>query len=86
MTRNPQSVPGSPADSEAQGEPFAGDWADRPSSDIFATAYHSATSCTDHLLGLADVLRSRNALFSAYTLTRGAVEAAALPDHRAAAG
>jgi len=78
MTRNPQPAPGSPADSEAQGEPFAGDWADRPSSDIFATAYLSATSCTDHLLGLVDVLRSRNALFSAYTLTRGAVEAAAL--------
>ena len=27
---------------------------------------------------LVDVLRCRNALFSAYTLTRGAVEAAAL--------
>jgi hypothetical protein len=78
MTRNPQPAPGSPAESESQGEPFAGEWAERPSSDIFATAYLSATSCTDHLLGLADVLRSRNALFSAYTLTRGALEAAAL--------
>jgi hypothetical protein len=78
MTSNPQPAPGSPADSEAQGEPYAGDWADHPSSDIFATAYLAATSCTDHLLGLADVLRSRNALFSAYTLTRGAVEAAAI--------
>src|SRR6185437_508712 len=45
MTRNPQPALGSPADSKAQGEPFAGDWADRPSSDIFATAYLSATSC-----------------------------------------
>jgi hypothetical protein len=78
MTRNPRPAPGSPADSEAHGEPFAGDWADRPSSDIFATAYLAASSCTDHLLGLVDVLRCRNALFSAYTLTRGAVEAAAL--------
>jgi hypothetical protein len=78
MTRNQRPAPGSPAESESQGEPFAGDWADRPSSDIFATAYLSATSCTDHLLGLTDVLRSRNALFSAYTLTRGVVEAAAL--------
>ena len=78
MTRNPAPAPGSPAESESQGEPFSGDWAERPSSDIFATAYLSATSCTDHLLGLADVMRSRNALFSAYTLTRGAVEAAAL--------
>jgi hypothetical protein len=78
MSRNPCPAQGSPADSEAQGEPFAGDWSDRPSSDIFATAYQTVTSCTDHLLGLADVLRARNALFSAYTLTRGAVEAAAL--------
>jgi hypothetical protein len=78
MSGNPRPTPGSPAASEAQGEPFAGDWAERPSSDIFATAYLAAASCTDHLLGLADVLRSRNALYSAYTLTRGAVEAAAL--------
>lgn len=78
MTRNPRPASGSPADKEAQGEPFAGDWSEHPSSDIFATTYLTATSCTDHLLGLADVLRARNALFAAYTLTRGAVEAAAL--------
>jgi hypothetical protein len=75
MTRNPRPAPGSPADKEAQGEPFAGGWGEHPSSDIFATTYLAATSCTDHLLGLADVLNSRNALFAAYTLTRGAVEA-----------
>jgi hypothetical protein len=67
MTRNPRPAPGSPADQEARGEPFAGDWSDHPSSDIFATTYLAA-----------DVLNSRNALFAAYTLTRGAVEAAAL--------
>jgi hypothetical protein len=78
MSRNPWPAPGSPADKEAQGEPFAGDWGEHPSSDIFATTYLAATSCTDHLLGLADVLSSRNALFAAYTLTRSAVEAAAL--------
>jgi len=78
MNRNPRPAPGSPAEQEAQAEPFAGDWSDHPSSDIFATTYLAATSCTDHLLGLADVLSSRNALFAAYTLTRGAVEAAAL--------
>jgi hypothetical protein len=49
-----------------------------PSRDIFATAYLTATSCTDHLLGLADILSSRNALFCAYTIVRGAVEAAVL--------
>jgi hypothetical protein len=78
MSRNPRPAPGSPADMEAKGEPFAGEWSEHPSSDIFATTYLAATSCTDHLLGLADVLSARNALFSAYTLTRGAVEAAAL--------
>ena len=78
MSRNPRPAQGSPASTEAQGEPLAGAWGDRPSSDIFATAYYAAASCTDHLLGLADVLSSRNALFSAYTLTRGATEAAAL--------
>lgn len=77
MSRNPRPAPGSPAEEEAQGEPFAGDWSEHPSSDVFATAYLTATSCTDHLLGLADVLSSRNAVFAAYTLTRGAVEAAA---------
>jgi hypothetical protein len=78
MTRNPRPAPGSPADKEAQGEPLAGDWGEHPSSDIFATTYLTATSCTDHLLGLADVLSSRNALFAACTLIRGAVEAAAV--------
>ena len=54
MNRNPQPAPGSPADKEAQGEPFAGEWGERPSSDIFATTYLATMSCTDHLLGLAD--------------------------------
>jgi hypothetical protein len=78
MTRNPRPAPGSPADKEAQGEPFAGDWGEHPSRDIFATTYLTATSCTDHLLALADVLLARNAVFATYTLARGAVEAAAL--------
>ena len=46
-----------------------------PSGDIFATAHLAATSCSDHLLGLADVL---SALYATYTLTRGAVEAASI--------
>ncbi len=78
MSRNPRPAPGSTADAEAQGEPFAGDWGHHPSRDIFATSYLAAASCTDHLLALADVLRARNAVFAAYTLSRGAVEAAAL--------
>jgi hypothetical protein len=78
LTRNPRPALGSPADSEAEGEPFAGDWSDHPGSDIFAAVYLVAASCTDHLLGLADILRARNAVFAAYTVTRAAVEAAAL--------
>jgi hypothetical protein len=58
MTRTPRPALGSPADKEAQGEPLAGDWGEHPSSDIFATTYLTTTSCTDHLLGLADVLSS----------------------------
>jgi hypothetical protein len=78
LTRNPRPLPGSPALTEAEGEPFAGDWGEHPGSDIFAATYLLAASCTDHLLGLADVLASRNAIYSAYTVTRAAVEAAAL--------
>jgi hypothetical protein len=81
LTRNPRPALGSPADKEAEGEPFAGDWGDRPGSDIFAAVYLIAGSCTDHLLGLADILKARNAVFAAYTVTRAAVEAAALGCH-----
>ena len=41
-------------------------------------AYLAAASCSDHLLGLADVLSARNALYATYALTRGAVEAASI--------
>jgi hypothetical protein len=30
LTRNPQPAPGSPADKEADGEPYAGDWGEYP--------------------------------------------------------
>jgi hypothetical protein len=73
MGRNQRPAVGSLADEEARGEPFAGNWGDHPSRDVFATAYLTAAACTDHLLGLADVLSSH----ATYTLARGAVEAAA---------
>jgi hypothetical protein len=78
LSRNQRPAPGSPADKEADGEPYAGDWGDYPSRDIFPATYLAVTSCTDHLLGLSDVVRARNAVFASYTLTRGAVEAAAI--------
>jgi hypothetical protein len=78
LSSNLEPAPGSPADVEASGEPFAGDWGKYPSRDIFATAYMTATSATDHLLALADVLRARNSVLATYTLTRGALEAASI--------
>ena len=78
LTRNPRPALGSPADEEAEGEPFAGDWGDHPGRDVFAAVYLVAASCTDHLLGLVDILKARNAVFAAYAVTRAAVEAAAL--------
>jgi hypothetical protein len=78
LTCNPRPARGSPADREADGEPFAGDWGDYPSRDIFATTYLAATSCTDHLLAIASVLDARNAVFASYTLMRAAIEAAAI--------
>ena len=63
---------------ESHGEPFADEWSSRPGWDIFANAYLVATSCADHLLALADVLKAGNCLNATYTLTRAAAEAAAL--------
>jgi hypothetical protein len=77
LTSNPQPAPGSPADMEGKGEPFADDWGEHPSRDIVAAAYLQVTSCTDHLLALAQVLTSRRSVFASYTLARGALEAAA---------
>lgn len=77
LTRNREPARGSAADKESKGEPFAGDWAEYPSRDIFAAAYLQVTSCTDHLLALAPVLTSRRSVFASYTLARGALEAAA---------
>jgi len=78
LTANQRPAPGSPAEQEAGGEPFAGDWGDYPSRDVFATAYLTVAACTDHLLGLASVIEGRNCAFAPYTVTRGAVEAAAI--------
>ena len=50
LTGNPRPAPGSPADREAEGDPFAGDWGEYPSRDIFATTYlaspRALTTCS----------------------------------------
>jgi hypothetical protein len=78
LTRNPRPAPGSPAEAETEDEALAGGWSEHSARDTFATAYLLTASCTDHLLGLADILVARNAVFAAYTVTRAATEAAAL--------
>jgi hypothetical protein len=78
ITAYPLPASGSPAEREADGEPFAGDWAEYPSRDIFATTCLAVTSCTDHLLAIASVLSARISVFAAYTLTRAAADAAAI--------
>jgi hypothetical protein len=78
MERHPVPPEGSPAEKEAEGEPFAGDWGRYPSRDIYAAALLATASCADHLAGTASVLLARNAPFSPYTLIRAAAESAAI--------
>jgi len=71
-------APGSPAATEAEGEPFAGEWGAFPSRDILATILLAAASAADHLVAVGSVLRGRNAVFAPYTVMRAAAEAAAV--------
>jgi len=75
---NRQPAPGSPAAREAEGEPFADEWGERPSSDVFAVTVLLAASCTDYLMGVVDILQARNTVYASYALTRAAAEAAAI--------
>jgi len=75
---NQSPTPGSPAATEAGGEPFAGEWGAFPSRDILATILLAAASAADHLVAVGSVLRGRNAVFAPYTVMRAAAEAAAV--------
>ena len=79
LNENQAPAPGSPADKEADGEPYAGEWGDHPSRDIFATIMLASWSCADHLRGLAALLQAQCSIAALYTLARGAAEAAVLP-------
>jgi hypothetical protein len=68
-------APGSPADTEAAGEPFAGEWGAAPSRDVFATVLLNTWSAVDHLAATACVLQARTAIAAPYTLVRAATEA-----------
>jgi hypothetical protein len=78
MDANQRPAAGSPADKEADGEPWAGGWGLHPSSAVFATVALTTWSCTDHLSAAGTVLEHHRGISSLYTLTRGAAEAAAI--------
>lgn len=69
--------PGSPADTEAAGEPYAHAWGDHPGRDIYASVLLQAWSCADHLLAASELIASRSVSVSPYTVIRAATEAAA---------
>ena len=77
---------GSPADREAEGEPYAGEWSAHPCRDVFATVLMTTWSCADHLGAAGLVLRDQHGVPSLFSLTRGATEAASVACHLAAAG
>lgn len=78
MDANQRPAAGSPADKEADGEPYAGDWGLHPSGAVFATVLLTTWSCTDHLSAAGTVLEYHRGICSLYTLTRGAAESAAI--------
>jgi hypothetical protein len=45
---------------------------------VFAVTVLLAASCTDYLMGVVDILRARNTVYSSYALARAATEAAAI--------
>jgi len=75
---NQRPAAGSPADKEADGEPFAGEWGLHPAGAVVATVLLTTWSCTDHLSVVGTVLEGHRGISSLYTLTRGAAESAAM--------
>ena len=86
LNDNKFPAPGSRADKEADGEPYAGEWGAHPSRDVFATMVLASWSCADHPRGLAAALKTRGSIAALYTLARGAAEAAVLPCYLAEVG
>jgi hypothetical protein len=76
VDQNKRPAVGSPADKEADGEPFAGEWGRHPSRDVVATLLMECWSCADHLKVAGAVLAGHLGIASLYTLTRGAAVAA----------
>src|ERR1039458_656721 len=75
---NKRPAPGSPADKEADSEPFAGEWSTHHARDLAATLLMECWSCTDHLQTAGGVLAEHQAVAALYTLTRTGAETAAI--------
>jgi hypothetical protein len=71
-------APGSPAVTEANGEPYAGEWGQTPSQEVFSAVFITAVSCGDHLAAIGAVIRARCGTAPPYTLARAATEAASI--------
>jgi hypothetical protein len=69
--------PGSPALTEAENEPYAGEWSRHPARDVVGMTFQAAVSSTNHLTALALTLRARSGPEPAYTVARAAAEHAA---------
>lgn len=78
---NKRPAPGSLADKEADGEPFAGEWSAHPARDLSATLLMECWSCADHLTVAGSVLAEHQAVASLYTITRAAAETASIACH-----
>jgi hypothetical protein len=68
--------PGSPADTESAGEPYANAWGKRPSGEIFASVLLQAWSSADHLMGAAELIAARSVVASPHTVMRASAESA----------
>lgn len=64
MDANQRPTAGSPADKEADGEPYAGGWGLHPASAVFATVLLTTWSCTDHLSAAGTVLEHHRGISS----------------------
>lgn len=75
---NKRPAAGSPADKEADGEPFAAEWSAHPARDLFAALLMECWSCADHLAVAGTVLAEHQAVASLYAITRAAAETASI--------
>jgi hypothetical protein len=55
---------GTPAGSEADGEPFAGDWGAQAAREVLATVAVASASCADYLTVIGMTLQARSGVYS----------------------